>query len=61
MAFCTISRSSSSVGEVFTAASVMIKASSRPGTPITKQWLTRRSVRSPVPRDDRGHRFICMQ
>ena len=48
MAFCTMSTFSSSVGAMFTAASVMISASGWPGTSITKQWLMRRAVRKPV-------------
>ena len=35
---------------MLTAASVMISAFSWPGTSITKQWLTRRAVRSPASR-----------
>ena len=41
---------SSSVGAMFTAASVTISVSAYVGTSITKQWLTRRAVRSPVSR-----------
>src|SRR5574340_379140 len=50
MAFWTMSTFSARVGAIFTAASVMIRASSCPGTSITKQWLTRRAVRRPVSR-----------
>ena len=41
---------SSRLGAMFTAASLMISASSWPGTSMTKQWLIRRAVRSPVSR-----------
>ena len=50
IAFCTMSTLSSSVGAMLIAASVMIRASSWPGTSITKQWLTRRAVRNPISR-----------
>src|SRR5580704_10556641 len=50
IAFCTISTLSSSVGAMFTAASLMISASGWLGTSITKQWLMRRAVRMPVSR-----------
>ena len=49
-AFCTMSTLTSSVGAMFTAASVMISASGWPGTSMTKQWLMRRAVRMPVSR-----------
>ena len=39
---------SSSVGAMFTAASVMISGAAWPGTSMMKQWLIRRSVRSPL-------------
>ena len=35
---------------MLTAASVMMSASAMPGTSMTKQWLMRRAVRSPVSR-----------
>ena len=41
---------SSKVGKMFTAASLIMSACSRSGTSITKQWLMRREVRSPVSR-----------
>ncbi len=50
MAFWTMSRFSSSVGAMLIAASVTMRGSSWPGTSITKQWLRRRSVRSPPSR-----------
>lgn len=50
MAFWVMSIFSARVGAMFTAASVMIRGSACPGTSITKQWLTRRAVRSPVSR-----------
>ena len=50
IAFCTMSTLTSSVGAMFTAASLMISASGWLGTSITKQWLMRRAVRMPVSR-----------
>ena len=35
---------------MLTAASLMMSASGCPGTSMTKQWLMRRAVRSPVSR-----------
>ena len=47
MAFWMMSTLSSSVGAMFTAASVMISASGWFGTSMMKQWLIRRAVRMP--------------
>ena len=44
---CTLS---SSVGKMFTAASVMMTTRSMAGTSMMKQWLMRRAVRRPVSR-----------
>ncbi|OIQ80686.1 hypothetical protein GALL_375510 [mine drainage metagenome] len=48
MAFCTMSRLASRSGSTFTAASDSNSRRSRPTTSMTKAWLTRRAVRSPV-------------
>ena len=50
IAFCTIWTLSSSVGKMFTAASVMMTTRSISGTSMMKQWLMRRPVRSPESR-----------
>ena len=50
IAFWVIWTLSSSVGKMFTAASVMITTRSIAGTSMMKQWLTRRLVRRPVSR-----------
>ena len=50
IAFWTMWTLSSSVGKMFTAASVMMTTRSIAGTSMTKQWLTRRLVRRPVSR-----------
>ena len=50
IAFWTMWTLSCSVGAMLMAASVMISACSSAGTSITKQWLMRRLVRSPVSR-----------
>ncbi len=48
MAFWTMSRLADRSGVMFTAASVMNSVSSWPGTSMTKTWLIRRAVLSPV-------------
>ena len=50
IAFWTMCTLSSSVGKMFTAASVMMTTRSIAGTSMMKQWLTRRLVRRPVSR-----------
>jgi len=45
------------VGAILTAASVIINASECVGTSITKQWLTRRTVRSPLSLVCAGQQF----
>src|SRR5262249_11909072 len=48
MAFWTISTFSSSLGKMLTAASVIRSMRGYDGTSMTKTWLRRRDVRSPV-------------